>query len=57
MHEDSTEEEEMKRQEGIKVMKVMMKKIRSKGRMDAENRWWVARRGRNHAKMVCLWRR
>ena len=40
-----------------------MKKISSKRRMDAENRWWVAellavdcekapsRRGRNHAKM------
>ena len=25
-----------------KVMKNMMKKIRSKGRVDAENRWWVA---------------
>ena len=26
----------------MKVMKDMTKKIRSKGRMDAENRWWVA---------------
>ena len=26
----------------MKVMKDMMKKIRSKGRMDAENRWSVA---------------
>ena len=58
----------MKRQQRIKVMKDMTKKVRSKGRMDAENRWWVAvllaadcekawlpsRRGRrNHAKMVC----
>ena len=42
MHEDSAEEEEMKRQQRTKVMKDMTKKIRSKGRMDAENRWWVA---------------
>ena len=42
MPEDSTEEEDMRRQERMKVMKDMMKKIRSKGRMDAENRWWVA---------------
>ena len=27
----------------MKVMKDMMKKIRSRGRMDAENRWWVAK--------------
>ena len=26
----------------MKVMKVMTKRIRSKGRMDAENGWWVA---------------
>ena len=26
----------------MKVMKGVMKKVRSKGRMDAENRWWVA---------------
>ena len=26
----------------MKVMKGVMKKIRSKGRMDAANRWWVA---------------
>ena len=42
MHEDSTEEKEMKRQQKKKVMKGMLMKIRSKGRMDAENRWWVA---------------
>ena len=42
MHEDSTEEKEMKRQQKMKVMKGMLMKIRSKGRMDAENRWWVA---------------
>ena len=34
MHEDSTEGEEMKRQQRMK--------IRSKERMDADNRWWVA---------------
>ena len=42
MHGDSTEEEEMRRQQRMKMMKDMMKKIRSKGRMDAEIRWWVA---------------
>ena len=36
------EREEMKRQERMKVMKDMTKKIRSKERMDAENRWCVA---------------
>ena len=35
--EESTEGEEMKQQQRAKIMK----KIRSKGRMDAENRWWV----------------
>ena len=47
----------------MKVMKEMTEQIRSKGRMDAENRWWVAEllnawlhpgRGRHHAKMVCV---
>ena len=42
MHEDSTDEEEMKRQQRMKVMKDITKKIRSRRRMDAENRWWVA---------------
>ena len=42
MHEDSTEGEEVKRQQRMKIMKDMTKKIRSKSRMDAENRWWVA---------------
>ena len=42
MHEDSTQEEEMRRQKKrTKVMKDMTRKIRSKGRMDAENGWWV----------------
>ena len=39
MHENSTEEE-MKRQQRTKVMKDTTKNIRSKGGMDAENRWW-----------------
>ena len=26
----------------MKIMKEMVKKIRARGRMDAENRWWVA---------------
>ena len=41
MHEDSTEGEEMKRQERMKVIKDVTKQIRSKGRMEAESRWWV----------------
>ena len=42
MHEDSTEEEEMRRQRRMMVMKDMTKKIRPEGSMDAANRWWVA---------------
>ena len=42
MHEASTEGEEMKRQQRVKVTKDVTKKSRSKGRMDAEHRWWVA---------------
>ena len=42
VHGDSTEEEETRRQQRMNVMKDMTKKIRSKERMDAENRWWVA---------------
>ena len=32
----------MKRQQRMNIMKDMTKKMRSKGRMDAESRWWVA---------------
>ena len=42
MHEDLTEEEEMKRQRRMTIMKDITKKTRSRARMDAENRWWVA---------------
>ena len=42
MHDDSTEGKEMKRQQRMKIMKDMTKKTRSKERMDAANRWWVA---------------
>ena len=52
MHEDSTEEKEMKRQQKMKVMKGMFMKIRSKGRMDAENRWWVAELRRRCTKCI-----
>ena len=41
MHEVSTEEEEMKRQQRMEDMKDVTKKIRSKGRMDAESLWLV----------------
>ena len=37
--EESTEEEEMKQQQKMVIMKDLTRKIRSKGRMDAENRW------------------
>ena len=39
--EESTEGEEMKQQQRMKNMKDLTKKIRSKERVDAENRWWV----------------
>ena len=32
----------MKRQKRMKLVKDMSKKIRSKGRMDASNSWWVS---------------
>ena len=32
----------MKQQQRMKVPKDLTKEIRSKGRKDAENRWWVA---------------
>ena len=58
--EDLTEGEKIKRQERMKTMKDMTKKIRSKGRMDAESRWWgllscwrqTARMGRHYAEIV-----
>ena len=64
--DESAEGEEMKLQQRMKIMKDVTKKIRSKGRMDAENRWWVtellaadcekawiqSRMGRHHAEMV-----
>ena len=40
--EESTEEEEMKQQQRMAIMKDLIKKIRSKGRMDHKNRWCVA---------------
>ena len=40
--EESTEEEEMKQQQRMAIMEGLIKKIRSKGSMDAKNCWWVA---------------
>ena len=37
----STEVAEMKQQRRMKIMRDLTRKIRSKGRMDAESRWWV----------------
>ena len=42
MNEDCTEEEEMRSQQRMKLMKDFTKKIRSRGWMNAKNRWWVA---------------
>ena len=32
----------MKQQQRMVIMKDLMRKIRSKGSMDAKNRWWVS---------------
>ena len=32
----------MKQQQRMVIMKALIRKIRSRGRMDAENRWWVS---------------
>ena len=40
--EELTEEEEMKQQQRMVIMNDLMRKIRSKGRMDAESRWWAS---------------
>ena len=42
MQEGQTEKEEMRQQQRMKVMKDMTKKIRSKGRVDVNNSWWVS---------------
>ena len=42
VHRGSTEEEEMKRQQRMKIMKDMTKKIRSKGRLEANSSWCVS---------------
>ena len=39
--EELEEVEEMKQQQRMKIMKDLTKRIRSKGRRDAESRWWV----------------
>ena len=40
--EELTEEEEMKQQQRTVIMKDLTRKIRSTGRVDAKNRWWVS---------------
>ena len=42
MQEGSTQEEEMKQQQRMKVMKDTTRQIRAKGRMDANSSWWVS---------------
>ena len=39
--EEPTEGEEMKQQQRMQIIQDLTRKIRSKGRMDAESRWWV----------------
>ena len=40
--EESTEEQEIKQQQRMVIMKDMIRKIRPKGRMDAQGGWRVA---------------
>ena len=40
--EELTEEEGMKQQQRMVIMRDLIRKIRSTGRMDAKNRWWVS---------------
>ena len=40
--EEPADEEEMKQQQKMAIMTDQIEKIRSKGSMGAENRWWVA---------------
>ena len=42
MQEGQTGKEEMRQQQRMKAMTDMTKKIKSKGRMDAHNSWWVS---------------
>ena len=42
MQEGSTEDEEMKQQQRMIVLKDMARKIRAKERMDANNRRWAS---------------
>ena len=51
MHEDSTEGEEMKRQQRMKIMKDMTKKIRSKERMLTTDGGWLIGRRRTARKL------
>ena len=41
--EELTEEEETKHQQRMVIMKDLVRKTRSKGRVDAKNRWSVAK--------------
>ena len=40
--EELAEEEKMKQQQRMAIKKDLIMKIKSKGSMDAKNRWWVA---------------
>ena len=51
----------MKQQQRMKIMNDLTKKIRSKGRVDAENRWRVAElvaesvdNGKHYSEVVCV---
>ena len=42
MHARETEEEELKQQQRLKTMTDTIRKIKAKGRVDANNSWWVS---------------
>ena len=42
MQAEQTEEEEVRQQTRMDVMKRMVRRMRAKGRMDVHNRWWVS---------------
>ena len=42
MQAEQTEEEEVRQQTRMDVMKRMLRRMRAKGRMHVHNRWWVS---------------
>ena len=44
----------MKQQQRMAIMKDLLKKIRSKGSMDAKNRWWVSELLAKDCEKACI---